>query len=343
VNLDQLVDRARGVTVRTDGAEAYVRDLERWARPEPTRRAWIPWLVTGFATAAAIVVVLMWSRPAPGVVAMPVQVGDRVTIVAEPGTSYRVVAASPTETRIAVDRGSVTARLWHGATTHHLALEGGGVIATATGTVYSLSVGSTGSGVVHVDEGTVEVIDRDGVHAAPAGTSRPATAQTPDPRAARTLLALSAPVPTPPLDPPDAPAIAPDAAVEMTVAIDAAVPLPPTPHVVIDAAVVGDAPASIKEQWRLARLLRGQGKFAEAIAECNVIVDAHDATWSPIALVEALRIYLGPLADPEHAIEVADRMLREWPDHQLVGETRALRCQALAQLGRGSECAQTKP
>jgi hypothetical protein len=321
VNLDQLVDRARGVTVRTDGAEAYVRDLERWARPEPTRRAWIPWLVTGFATAAAIVVVLMWSRPAPGVVAMPVQVGDRVTIVAEPGTSYRVVAASPTETRIAVDRGSVTARLWHGATTHHLALEGGGVIATATGTVYSLSVGSTGSGVVHVDEGTVEVIDRDGVHAAPAGTSRPATAQTP----------------------PDAPAIAPDAAVEMTVAIDAAVPLPPTPHVVIDAAVVGDAPASIKEQWRLARLLRGQGKFAEAIAECNVIVDAHDATWSPIALVEALRIYLGPLADPEHAIEVADRMLREWPDHQLVGETRALRCQALAQLGRGSECAQTKP
>ena len=340
MNLDQLVDRARGLAVRTDVAETYVRDLDRWARPERTRRTWIPWLATGLATAAAIVVFALWSRATPAMLAMPVQVGDRVTIIAEPGTSYRVVAASDAETRIAVDRGAVTARLWHGSTPHHLALEGGGVIATATGTVYSLSVGSSGSGVVHVDEGTVEVIDRGGVHAVAAGTSLPSNGPTPDPRAARALIELPTPALTPSLDPPDAPAT-PDAGVEIAITPDAATSSPP-PHVAVDAAVP-DAPASIKEQWRLARLLRGQGKFAESIAECDVIADAHDATWSPIALVEALRIYLGPLADPEHAIDVADRMLREWPAHQLVGETRALRCQALAQLGRGSECAPLKP
>jgi hypothetical protein len=56
--------------------------------------------------------------------------------------------------------------------------------------------------------------------------------------------------------------------------------------------------------------------------------------WSPIALVEAVRIALGPLADPEHAIELADRMLRDWPHDPLVGEARTLRCRALSQLGK---------
>ena len=331
-DLDQLVDRARGLHVRSDAAAAYVRELDRWARPE-ARRVW-PWFAVA-ATAAAAVVIAVVMRPAvaPAVVAIePVHVGDRVAIVAAPGTAYRVVAASDAETRIAVDRGSITARLWHGATPHHLALEGGGVIATATGTVYSLEVTPAG-GVVHVDEGTVEVVDPAGVHAVTAGTSLPASSPPPDPHAAARLLELPAP-PAPALDAPP-PLDAGTPLVDEPAPADAPAP----PHVrPIDAGVPDASPMIIKDQWRLARLLRGQGKFAEAIAECEVIADAHDPTWSPIALVEAVRIYLSPLSDPERAIGVADRMLRDWPEHALVGETRALRCQALAQLGRAGEC-----
>jgi hypothetical protein len=68
-----------------------------------------------------------------------------------------------------------------------------------------------------------------------------------------------------------------------------------------------------------------------------------DATWSPIALVEAVRIELGPRTDPERAIELAGRMLREWPNDALAPETRELRCRALRQLGRAGECAAPPP
>lgn len=355
-SLDKLVDRARETTVRRDVADAYVRELDRWARPEPQRRAWIPWFAAGLAAATAVAIVL-WVRPtgpstigALATAPAPVQVGERVAIIATEGTAYRVVAASNGETRIAVDHGSVTARLFHGDTPHHLALEGGGVIATATGTTYSLSVTPAG-GIVHVDDGTVQVVDRGGVHAVAAGTSLPATAPTPDPKSAGALLQLSAPPPSPSMDPsvpvlppsqvtPDASEVFDAPADDAPIDSRTTPTIPTTPRTApMDAA----SPPEIKEQWRLARLLRGQGKFAEAIAQCLAIADAHDPTWSPIALVEAIRIYLGPMAAPEQAVATADRLLREWSTHALASETRSLRCQALGQLGRGSECAPPKP
>ncbi|MGN6104864.1 MAG: hypothetical protein ACTHU0_07165, partial [Kofleriaceae bacterium] len=109
----------------------------------------------------------------------------------------------------------------------------------------------------------------------------------------------------------------------------------------------GRAPAvaspSLVERWRIARLLRAQNKLAEALAECLALVEAHDPTWSPIALVEAIRIELGPRASPERAIELADQMAREWPSHGLATEARELRCRALRQLGRGEACAPPSP
>jgi hypothetical protein len=65
--------------------------------------------------------------------------------------------------------------------------------------------------------------------------------------------------------------------------------------------------------------------------------------WSPIALVEAIQIELHQLADPERAIALADRMLRDWPGDPLVSEARDLRCRALRQIGRGGECAAASP
>jgi hypothetical protein len=117
--------------------------------------------------------------------------------------------------------------------------------------------------------------------------------------------------------------------------------LAPVPHELPrDAEVTPPAPSgpTVNERWRSARLLRSQGKFADAIVECEAIADTHDATWAPIALVEAARIELGPLAAPERAITYVERFEREWSGNGLLPQARDLRCRALGQLGRGGEC-----
>ncbi|HVK77873.1 MAG TPA: hypothetical protein VM734_31420, partial [Kofleriaceae bacterium] len=96
---------------------------------------------------------------------------------------------------------------------------------------------------------------------------------------------------------------------------------------------------SLTERWRRARLLRAQSQPQAALDECLVIADAGDPTWSPIALVEAVRVQLDALSAPEQAVALADRMTATWPDHPLAAEARTLRCRALRQLGRGDECA----
>jgi hypothetical protein len=71
--------------------------------------------------------------------------------------------------------------------------------------------------------------------------------------------------------------------------------LPPSPidaalrphQVAIDAGTPAP-PESVRGRWRHARLLRGQGKFKEALAECLAIADLDEPTWSPIALVDAI-------------------------------------------------------
>jgi hypothetical protein len=99
------------------------------------------------------------------------------------------------------------------------------------------------------------------------------------------------------------------------------------------------ASSSIKDRWRFARLLRSQGKLRAALAECLTIANAGDVTWSPIALLEAIRLYAGPLADSAQVVALAGRLILEWPADALVPEARQLRCRALDRLGRGAECA----
>src|SRR4051812_32120613 len=152
--LDALIERARSATVDRAQAERYVRELDRWARPVPARapRRWVPWLAAGVAATAAVLVALWWrGAAAPGT---PVQIGDQVAILAAPGTAYRVVRSDAAGTEIAVERGAVTARLWHTARPHRLVLSGGGVRAKAVGTVFGLALGADGP-VVGVIEGTV--------------------------------------------------------------------------------------------------------------------------------------------------------------------------------------------
>ena len=115
------------------------------------------------------------------------------------------------------------------------------------------------------------------------------------------LLALSALPPASLVVDANLPEVAIDAAPDDAYGDDAADRDAPHPTVAPD-----DADAtSIKDRWRRARLLRGQGAFQRAVEECLAIAAARDATWSPIALVEAIRIYKGPLADPEEALVLA--------------------------------------
>jgi hypothetical protein len=204
--------------------------------------------------------------------------------------------------------------------------------------------------VVGVVEGTVEVRAADGIHLVHAGSIWPPAGRAADLADARVLQALAAPAPAPGIQD----AVATDAGIDDAagnVTDDA--PRDAASDASADAA--GDAKpdaaaqpapaiaATIKDRWRTARLLRGQGRFPAAVTECLAIADARDPTWSPIALVEAARIELGPLADPERAIALADRAIHEWPADALVSEARDLRCRALRQVGRGDECATAPP
>lgn len=374
--LDDLIARARAADVDRAAASRYVRELDRWARPMAAPRRW-PWLLLPVFAGALVLVLWRAGDRAPSSADLPVQIGDRVAIVAAPETQYRVLSAERDETTIAVDRGAVTARLWPGARRHRLRLVGGGVTATATGTIYQLAVGE-GPPVVRVLEGSVEVRDAAGVHVVPASTSWPRASGAVDAPTGRALRAMAAPskarAPRTATD--DARASTGDVhapAEPSAEPIDESTPAPADEIVDAPAPAAGEAPsvapgaapptaapaaparanrdkvaapaaaptpaanepaATLKDRWHTARLLRSQGKFAPALDACLAIADVRDPTWSPIALLEAARIALGPLADPDRAIALAERVLAEWPQNTLASEARELRCRARTQLGR---------
>jgi hypothetical protein len=336
--LDDLIASARAATVRDEHARTYVGELARWASatPAPARKSWLPWLAFGLGLAGAAAAIALWLRPRPTPASNVLDVGDRVAIVVEPGTDYRIAMTDASRTEIEVDRGTVTARLWPGATEHHLVLRGGNLEAAAKGTVYALTVDAQ-KGSVTVFEGEVAVLEAGAMHMLARDRARGEPSL-----AAQQLLAAPKPheVKRMPVEvPPDA-TLADTFPVAVTIDAkrsnnnladragepDAAIAVGS-----VDAAIVV---VSVAERWRKARLLRGQGSFDAAVTECLAIADAKDATWSPIALVEAVRIELGPLSAPEKAVEFAERFAREWPQHSLAPEASDLRCRALKQLGK---------
>ncbi len=338
--LDALIARAREIDVRRAHADEYSRELARWARPVGAPRRWGPafgGLVVAFAAVATIILIVR--TPSRAVQSDdPIQLGERVAVLSEPGTSYRVMQTDAARTEVVVDRGTVTARLFQGVASHELALSGGGVAATASAAVMSLAVGDQG-GVITVHQGAAAVSRGREQRTVHAGDVWPPGSRGGGTRAAGRLLALAQPTVETVEKPPE-PTTVP---VDVPPIIDAGVVVDSPPRVRVPSAVAGDAAVpdttTLAARWRTARLYRSQAKFDDAVTECLGIADAHDSTWSPIALVEAARIELGPRASPEHAVSLVDRFEREWPGHSLAPEARELRCRALRELGRGSECA----
>jgi hypothetical protein len=355
LSLDDLITRARELDVRPEHVSAYVADLARWTRRErelPRQRRWPAFLV-GFAAAATIAIVIWLVHAPSSATESPTQIGDRVAILAAPGSQYVVAAIDTSHTEISIERGAVTARVFPGASAHSVVLRGGGVQATGTDTI-TLAVDQYGSARVSANAGTAVVQDGAAGIAIEPGHSLPAHADPVGAAAAMRLSALDAPVARVvateiPREPPtDAPIV-----VHVPVPVERAPtdlksdrderpknvvePTPPHPPS-LDAGLPANPTMTATERWRSARLFRSQGKFNEAIAQCVAIADAGDRTWAPIALIEAARIELGPLAAPERALAYVDRFTREWPGNGLDPEARDLRCRALAQLGRSSEC-----
>jgi hypothetical protein len=352
--LNDLIECARAVGVRADHARDYVAGLPSLAAtPASPRRAWAPWLVGAFGLAAAAVMLVLLLRGSDdGGNIAAITVGDRVAIIADPATTYRIARTTATETIVEVDRGTITARLWSGEVGHRLVLRGGSIDAVATGTVYSLTVDDRGEASVAVHEGKVSVENAGpGTRAiVEPGARWPDTAPARGAASARRLLAAARPAARDVVQTHlDAGVVDASVQPEQEDAVAAAIPSDASARVPVDAMTPADAmleappdalpvAPSLNERWRRARLLRGQGNYDAAIKECLAIADANDRTWSPIALVEAIRIELGPLTSPERALVLADRFARTWASHDLAPEARELRCRALRQLGREPEC-----
>jgi hypothetical protein len=329
-SLDDLLARARLVEVRPSRGAQVVAEVVRdaAAAPGPRTRAW--W-IPALAVCAAVAAVMMLSRRAVDPAADPQRLGPRVAIIAAPGARYQVAAVDDDHADIIVEQGAITARLWHGPTPYRLTLRGGGVEALAVGTIYTLAV-EDGIARVHVHDGTVRVTAAGALHVVPAASTWSSDASTTDEpigdddagelRALGELAALPAPVRDArrelgPIVPP--PAVA-------------APPAPTTPVSPSPAAVA--APRAPVDRWRWARELRAQGHPEQARRELRNLAALADPTWSPLAQVEAIRIDLDVLTDPEDARAVADAMLARWPKHALAAEVRTLRCRALDQLGQ---------
>src|SRR5690349_9650844 len=96
--LDDMIARARQLPVNDAGAQRYVAELARWARrarPDEPKRSRAPWFAAGFAFTAAVAVIALFLLRRDRVESEPstLAIGERVAIVAEPNTRYRVLAA----------------------------------------------------------------------------------------------------------------------------------------------------------------------------------------------------------------------------------------------------------
>ncbi len=361
-DLATIVNAARAVHVVESHAADYVRQLrldQANVAVGATRSArwWLPWTVTLAASAAAVAFAVLWSRsadaptpqlavlptPAPVVVSsMPsntpsngdpvaLRVAAAAALVAQPGAQLAVETSSSTTSVLTFSQGVASFRVGRGhqmrVVLHDgelLLKSGGASIATGT-TPTGAGTGADRESSIRIDDGDAVFTNRDG-HVRPLPKGQAAVFAGASERAVAQLRTYGLELPLP--STPPATTLPPS--------------LPPTKNQ--DSASVKPATLSAVEQWRRVRLLRGQGDFAGAVELAHKLGAMGDATWSPIALLEAARVEIGPLLSSERALGTCAELLRTYPTHALAHEAAAIRCRALTELGRSSECAErTQP
>lgn len=237
--------------------------------------------------------------------------GARVAILHPANARIEVQEVDARLTRIRLEDGRVTARLFAGTAPYRLQISTRDLVAVAVGTIFAVER-SGGTSRVRVREGVVRVLHSEREHRVAAGEIYDALRGRVEPDAvaleAEALETLALP---PPPRRPDA-------------RTTSAAPSSPVPESPPD-------PAAI---WREARLRRGAGADREAAELLEGLAARRDPTWSPLALAELVRLHAGPLHDPEQAIERADEFLARYGDHELRREVRLLSCAAHRSMGR---------
>lgn len=328
--LKRATRAARSIELRDGIAHQRTQELLRWSsvRVARSRPRW-PWALAGAGLAAAVIFAwLLRPGPQSGPPPAVIQVGPRVAMVPSKTSDFQVVRASEEETVIEVQRGAVTARLWKGSAAHRLVLRARNLEATALGTTYSLIIPEEGAARVVVHEGTVSLKDAHGIRtlkAKPADRTLQASVRllaqhTPRPRLLNKPEKRVEPQPTRVAEPPPK--------------------RPRAPPEKAEPSKVKDVRSSVV-LWRQARLNRGRGKYEASLAMLEDLRARADPTWSPLAIVEMIRIY-EKLGRPEQVQKRSSEFLKQHRDHNLAPEVRALACRAYAQLGRpapGGLCA----
>lgn len=353
--LDAAVAQARALRLDDAVVRARADECARWAlAAERAPRPFAWWWPAGAALAAAAAIVALVVRPAPPSSPLPeaaaapiVGIGARVAIVASPGAAYRVLAATAERTDISIASGAVTARLYPGAAPHRLVLIGGGIEASATGTIYTLVVPASRAPYVVVHEGQVGVHDPSGEHAVPAGHAWPDAAPGAAFRAAfdaaahelehhqlAELAAASASTTGSAGGPDDGRSGSDASSIDRRGSAStgwAAGTLPPGGATADTAPPTGAT--TIDDRWRRARQLRGQGHPREALAMLDQLIRRGDPIWSPIAIAEAMRIHASVLADPRAVVGLGTGFLDRYPKHALAREVTDMLCRAHRALG----------
>lgn len=352
LRLDSLLQRARDHQVSEDNAAACVAGVQEWAalhkRSQERERSqrWLWALGGGLAAAALVLLVLSpWTlqsrralvatvsteapvlveSPAPAIAAAPLQVGERVALVAREGSRYIVLAASAERTEIAIEEGALTARLFpNTARDHELILRVQNLEVRATGTIFSVGLDSKGAAYSLVHEGSVSVHSGTHTIALQAGQVYPKNA-VPDGTLGTSAMMLTG-VEVTSVAQPDVTPVPVDPAQTDTLDANAKLLASPSP-----------TSSSPIELWRQARALRSTGRFKQAINRLTELALSGDPTWAPLAQLELARLYDSDLSQPAKALTYAKAFLKSHANHELAPEARKLACQALAQLGRRDE------
>lgn len=360
--VDELLDEARAWTPSSEETHAVVRSTVavHTARTR-TRRAQVLAAVLGGVALIATGTLALRGRDGthPG---EPVQLGPSVTMVAAPRTSVVLTAQTETLTALELEAGTVALELHHpvGRAAQVLRVRAHDVEVRATGTVFAVTVRASGEVQVITRRGEVEVRTSSRSWSVGEGQAWPAGATWSEVAALFEALeghALLSPRARVSAMPP------PDVATTTTSTSEASTPQPraadaprsPTPaadddlrgsspsaHDAPDAATIGvDAATedagrdeSPEGRWQRARLLRAQGDPASALEDLSALVAARDPTWSPMALLESMRIYESVTGAPERVLELGLEFARDHRRHSLWPEARKMTCRAAEQLDR---------
>jgi hypothetical protein len=252
-----------------------------------------------------------------------VKMGTRVAVAVKAGARYAVQTREE-RTRIDVEAGAITVRLFEGATPHLLQVATEGLLAEATGTIYEVGLSSAGP-YVSVQQGSVRVRTAQSEYHLSAGERWLGGKTFPSTHTVyggQELLGMARPTST------EVSAIKPSPrSMEPSLLSEIGVP---------DAGAHESSEESVVDTWRRARLLRGQAKYTEAIELLKLLSDADESTWSALAQAELTRLYNGVLGQPDAAAQSARRFLERYPNHTLKPEIEHLLCSSLKQTNSPS-------